>query len=225
MLVENLKNWYRTTRIVLLRLSISTNKLFASKNCQLYHEDTARTFYLTGWFSYNSQNVPVALTYMCKSLRISHRLDGDDHPSSTLLDLDDIRYLLEDMNLGIDCANRIFHSWELRDKANELQISDPNHCAMGLYQEAPYILPMELELERATVFCKLASILKRKRQTEQALSYFSRALMILPDWLSSTHPRILSITLLTPIGPAKFEHNTSSWKRSYFLQGSIQASE
>jgi hypothetical protein len=175
------------------------------------HEETARTYHQMGWLAYNGQNYPRALGYLLQSLRISHRLYGEDHPSTILL-LDDIQDLLEDMKLETEYGNRIFESWALQDEAEDLMEEDDNHCedAIKLHRQALELLPTEVELERAQIYCQIASLLGRERHIEQAVSYYCQALKIFPKWLSpSSHPRILATrkqahevapAKLTPIG-------------------------
>jgi tetratricopeptide (TPR) repeat protein len=109
--------------------------------------------------------------------------------------MDDIQDLLEDMELETEYGNRIFESWALQDEADDLLDEDDKRCedALELYRQALEHLPAEVELERAHIFCQIASLMKREQNIEDALSYYCQALMIFPKWLSpSSHPRILA---------------------------------
>jgi tetratricopeptide (TPR) repeat protein len=202
------------------------------------HEETARTYHQMGWLAYNDENYPRALGYLLQSLRISHRIYGEDHPSTSLL-LDDIQDLLEDMKLETEYGNRIFESWALQDEANDLLDEDDKHCedALELYRQALEHLPAEVELERAHIFCQIASLMRREQHIEEALSYYCQALMIFPKWLSpSFHPRIVATrkqshevaAKLTPIGSNTSPLSRCSscrTERSYSRQASLQARE
>jgi tetratricopeptide (TPR) repeat protein len=173
-------------------------------------EDTARIYYELGWLEYeHAMNSDRALGYWLQSLRISYQIYGNDDPA-TLVILDDIQDLLEDMNLDNEYANRVFRSWELQDQAEEAwedreretrddderssldyRIQSP---VLEFYQQALDQLPMELELERAVIYCRMASFASQQRFSEDALSYYCSALMRLPNWLSHDHPRVRAIT-------------------------------
>jgi tetratricopeptide (TPR) repeat protein len=199
-----------------------------------YHEDTARTYHQMGWLAYTSQNYHRALSYLLQSLKISYFLHGENHPATIFL-LDDVQDLLEDMNLETEYANQIFESWTIQEEADDLLHENDNndYGALELYEKALELLPLDMELERAHVYCQIASILRRDRQAEQALSFYCQALMIFPKWLPSTHIRIVNTrkasyevgTEVTPIGKANLKRKSSWRQRSVTRQGSIQTSE
>jgi tetratricopeptide (TPR) repeat protein len=201
-----------------------------------YHEDTARTYHQIGWLAYTSQNYHQALSYLLQSLKISYFLNGEDHVATIFL-LDDVQDLLDDMNLETEYANQIFESWTLQEEADALLLHENNDnndgAALELYKKALELLPLDMDLERAHVYCQLASLLRRVGQTEQALSFYCLALMIFPKWLPSTHIRIVNTRKashqvgkeVTPMGNANLKRKSSWSQRSFTRQGSIQASE
>jgi tetratricopeptide (TPR) repeat protein len=182
------------------------------------HEDTARIYYELGWLEYDqTMNFERALAYLLQSLRISHQIYGDDHPA-TLVVLDDVQDLLEDMDLDNEYVNRVFRSWELQDQAediwqdkeqerrddddDEAQLSSQFSAVqttqspvLDLYHQALDQLPLELDLERALIYRRMASFAaSQQRFGEDALSYYCSALMRLPNWVSPDHPEIRAIT-------------------------------
>jgi tetratricopeptide (TPR) repeat protein len=200
-----------------------------------YHEHTAQTYHQMGWLAYTSQKHHQALSYLLQSLKISYFLNGEDHAATIFL-LDDVQDLLDDMNLEAEYANQIFESWTLQEEADALLHENSDHNgALELYKKALELLPLDMELERAHAYCQLASILRRVRQTEQALSFYCLALMIFPKWLPSTHIRIVNTRKashqvgkeVTPIGNgnANLKRKLSWRQRTFARQGSIQASE
>lgn len=174
-----------------------------------YNEGTARIYYSIAWYHYEHLNdYSAALTYFLQCLRISFELYGEEHVNTQII-LDDIRDLLEE-DLQLDSAdylNPVFESWALQDDAadlrtnNKKQWSDDDDCRDDdeireeeeLLQEALTLLPWELDLERAAVYIMLAELAERQSQAELALSYYCQALMIMPQWLTNSHPRVNTV--------------------------------
>ena len=185
-----------------------------------YNEGTSRVYFLMAWHHYERKHFLAALTYFLQCLRISIELYGLEHCTTQLV-LDDIRDLLEDMNLNEDCVNPVFDSWTLQDMAldgeNDHE-TKTNGRTEEYWQKALHLIPADLDLERARIFIHLAQIYQKKSQTEQALSYFCQALMILPRWYKQDHPQLISLknqaqhvaSSLTPMVPRSPISSTSN---------------
>jgi hypothetical protein len=180
-----------------------------------FSEGTCHIHRILAWHFYQRDNYPCALTHFLQSLKISMELDYRsrifDDPSSdldsllTLVIMDDIQDVLEDMQLPNDFVNRVIHAWDLQDEATEKQANresspqDPEtiHSSTTeeerILQQALALLPIELDLERAGVYTRLAHAARRQEEFEQAMSYYRQALMILPQWLTPDHPQIVRL--------------------------------
>ena len=193
------------------------------------NEDVAKVYYELGWLEYDyAANYERALGYLLQSLRISHQLydendwrtdnndhhdDDDEHYQNpvTMVVLDDIQDLLDDMGYDEEHANKVFHSWELQDQAEDLlKNTDETReesalsldyrtpsPALALYKQALQELPITtgggLELERAYIYGRMARLASKQHFSEDAMSYYCSALMRLPNWLQRDHPTIRTL--------------------------------
>ena len=192
-----------------------------------YSEGTCHIHRILGWHFYQRDNYSCALTHFLQSLKVSMELDyrgasnvNEDHDNDnrpphahvdsflTLVIMDDIQDVVEDMQLSNDFVNRVLHSWDLQDEVTEQQghwdssPQDPDtiHSSLAdadaeetILQQALALLPLELDLERASVYTRLAHVAIRRLEWEQAMTYYRQALMILPQWLTPDHPQIVRL--------------------------------
>ncbi len=192
-----------------------------------YNEGTARIYFLMAWYHYERNELISAMTYFLQCIRISLELNGEDDTTTQLL-LDDLKDLLEDMHLNEDCVNPVFDSWALQDDAFAFK---GNKALESKYlKEALQLIPADLEMERATIYIRLAQIYQTNHQAEHALSFYCQALMILPHWLSLDHPQVVAIKIqthqvaanLTPIIPRCriSREKMAAWQRRELLPSS-----
>jgi tetratricopeptide (TPR) repeat protein len=215
-----------------------------------YNEGTARIYYSIAWYHYEMSDYSSALTYFLQCLRISFELYGEEHASTQLV-LDDLCDLLEDMHLNVDYVNPVFESWALQDDAADLSRQRRKNTRTrssrddveaqaflaareeeeeeGYLRTSLALLPLELDLERAAVFVLLALLAERQCQAELALSYYCQTLMILPQYLTNNHPRVLIVkkqshqvvASLTPMMPAARRISSSSSSSSSMATTSV----
>jgi tetratricopeptide (TPR) repeat protein len=172
---------------------------YSSGTCQVHH--------VLAWHFYRRNNFSCALTHLLQCLKISMDLDyycyniggGTKDSMMTLVIMDDIQDVLHDMQLTNDFVNRVIHSWDLQDEATEAYRANQGSVLGSLEEErilrrALATVPIELDLEQAGIYARLAHVAIRQGQYERALNYYRKALRILPQWLTNDHPQVVRLT-------------------------------
>eukprot|EP00934_Nitzschia_sp_Nitz4_P007690 Nitzschia sp. Nitz4//scaffold5_size260463//69543//70331//NITZ4_000960-RA/size260463-processed-gene-0.120-mRNA-1//-1//CDS//3329555274//7680//frame0 len=188
-----------------------------------YSDEVALVFHLLAWFHYNLGDHSHALAYFLQSLRISCQLHGEDAPCTQAI-LDDMDDLLDDTSMEPEVVEQVFQSWVHQAHAIKLASSsriDKNNdkTIQDCYLKALNCLPESFELERSLIYVALADLARCRRKTEEALSWYCKALLVLPQYLSKEHPRVLSVQKrsrevarqLTPMIPSRRQ---GSWARA-----------